>query len=143
MQTSTPHSYARLKEQLAVWKANTAPQPDDRTRQEAFLLLAKDVLRPELARLAAVMNEADVECEVLDRDDEDLTVGIHLPALQATLGLSPTDHPACIRAVIVRGSRPSDRLEWFIPYHLLIRTGGLERELQAALLQLIKPLRAA
>lgn len=138
MQTSTPHSYARLKEQLAVWKA----QPGNRTRQQEFLLLAKDVLRPELTRLAAVMNEADVECEVLDHDDEDLTVGIHIHALQATLGLSPSDHPACICAVIVRGSRPSDRLEWFIPYHL-IRTGGLERELQAALLQLIKPLRAA
>lgn len=142
MQTSTPHSYAHLKEQLAVWKAHAAPQPGNRTRQDEFLLLAKYVLQPELARLAAVMNEADAECAVLDHDDEDLTVGIHLPALQATLGLSPSDHPACIRAVIVRGSRPSDRLEWFIPYHL-IRTGGLERELQAALLQLIKPLRAA
>ena len=86
MQTSTPHSYAHLKEQLAVWKAHAAPQPDNPTRQQEFLLLAKDVLRPELTRLAAVMNEADVECEVLDHDDQDLTVGIHIHALQATLG---------------------------------------------------------
>lgn len=141
METTAPHSYAHLKEQLNAWKGRVASQTNDRPPDQEFDRLAQEVLLPELKKLAVILTEADLDCEILAGDDEDVTVGVHIEALHTTLRLSPAESPTFIRAAIARGRRPTAQLEWFIPYHVL-RTGGLERELQAAIVRTLKPVRS-
>lgn len=141
MQTSAPHSYAHLKEQLNAWKGRVASQPNDRPPDQEFDRLAQEVLLPELKKLAVIITEADLDCEILAGNDEDVTIGVHIESLHTTLRLSPAENPTFIRAAIARGDRPNDQLEWFIPCHVL-RTGGLERELQAAIVRTLRPVRS-
>ena len=140
MQTLPSLSYVHLKEQLETWKKQ---QPSDTSRShQQFRHLAENTLLPELKKLAAILREAGMDCEIFQDDTDAPGIGIRIEALQAMIGLSPGEQASCIRAVMAQDGRPNKQMEWFIPYHLL-RTGGLERELQAALLQLLKPPRAA
>lgn len=141
MQTSAPHSYAHLKEQLHAWKGRVASQSNDRTPHQEFDRLTQEVLLPELKKLTVIIRETDLDCEILTGDDEDVSVGIHIEALHTTLRLSPAETPTLIRATIAQSGRPNNQLEWFIPCHML-RTGGLERELQAAIVRTLTPVRS-
>lgn len=139
MKTSTQDSYALLKERLESWKADSASHSDARPVEQAFLLAARETLVPELTKLAMVITDAGVECEVFEEHDA-VAVGIRIPALRAVLCLSAAANPTFIRAVLSNGCRHGDQLEWFIPYHL-VRKGLLERELQAAVVRTLKPVR--
>lgn len=137
MKTATQDSYTHLKEHLATWKGmSVAPRPDN-SAQENFVQVAREILLPELRKLACILEEGGLECEVFSGDDDTVEVGVRVDTIHAALRLLPAEYPTCVRAVITGGSRPNDDLEWFIPYHH-IQNGGLGRELQAVMLRLLK-----
>ena len=137
MKTATQDSYAQLKEHLASWKGNSNAPQEDKSAREYFALVAQETLLPELQKLAHILEKGGLECEVFAGDEDTVEVGIRVETLHAVLRLLPADRPTCIRAIIAGGQRPNDDLEWFIPYHQ-IHNGGLERELQSVMLQLLK-----
>ncbi|HQR13057.1 MAG TPA: hypothetical protein PLZ37_00775 [Nitrospira sp.] len=137
MKTATQDSYAQLKEHLASWKGNSNAPQADKSAREYFALVAQETLLPELQKLAHILEKGGLECEVFAGDEDTVEVGIRVETLHAVLRLLPADRPTCIRAIIAGGQRPNDDLEWFIPYHQ-IHNGGLERELQSVMLQLLK-----
>jgi hypothetical protein len=138
-----PHdSYTYLQEQLNVWKTEPHVPSVNTTIIRNFLTTAQETLLPELRRLSAILEGGGLNCEVFPADESDLSVGIRVNTFHAVLRLSPADNPACVRAVIAGGSRPRDDLEWFIPYHQIQR-GRLGRELQAAMLKLLRSSQAA
>ncbi len=137
MQTIKQDSYAHLKEQLESWKEIQPTRPVNTLPDQRFLITARETLLPELEKLASILEDAGLECGVFRGDDDDPAVGIYVDTFHAVLRLLPADNPACVRAVIAGGSRPNDDLEWFIPYHH-IHNGGLDRELQAVMLRLLK-----
>lgn len=136
MQHKPARSYAHLKDRLATWSNRQDPNyPSDSLRQH-FLLVAQEQLLPELRKLAHILIDNGMECEVFAGDETDDTVGIRMDTVGAVLRLSPADRPTCIRAIIAGGRRPNHDLEWFIPYGH-IANGGLERELQAVMIRLL------
>jgi len=137
MQSHTHDSYARLKEQLEGRKYLQHSNSIAASAHQTFTLTAQEVLLPELQRLASVLREGALECEVFSGDEDYPAVGILVNTFHAVLRLSPADNPTWIRAVIAGGSRPNDDLEWFIPYHQ-VRHGELSRELQAVMLHLLR-----
>lgn len=142
MKTATQNSYAHLKDRLATWKNTPSADRADDSSQEHFLLIAQETLLPELRKLANILKEGGVNCEIFTGDDDHVGVGIRVDPFHAVLRLLPSDRPTCIRAVIAGGRRPNDDLEWFIPYHQVQR-GGLEQELQAVMLRLLSHYQAA
>ncbi len=136
MQKTTQDSYIRLKQQLQRWKGKSDIHPADDLLSRQFLTAACETVLPELEKLARILEEGGLQCEVLRGDEDNLAVGIRIDTLYAILTLSPSDNPACIRAVIAGDSWTDDGLEWFIPYHQ-IRTGGLGRQLQAAIMRIL------
>lgn len=132
----TPHTgYAHLKAHLEAW--HHRPQPHEAARQEDFLRLTEERLLPELQKLAAVLHDAGMACTVFRAETDTGGVGLRIENLQATIGLSPGEQDAYIRAVVLRDTRPNGQIEWFIPY-ACIHKGLLERELQAAIVRLLK-----
>jgi hypothetical protein len=136
MTSATQNSYTRLQEHLATWKDRQGIYRPDTSLRQQFQLVAQETLLPELRKLAHILEEGGVKCEVFTSDMEDMDIGIRVDTLSAVLRLSPADRPTCIRAVIAGGRRPNDDLEWLIPYHQ-VANGGLERELQAVMLRLL------
>lgn len=137
MNTPTQDSYARLKDYLATWPGRSGSQQPDDAAYARFRLIAQTALLPELRKLAAILQAHGLDCEVFAGDEDTIEVGIRVESCQAVLRLSPAHHPVSIRALVAGGRRPNDYLEWLIPYHL-IANGGLERELQAVILRLLK-----
>lgn len=137
MQTIKQDSYAHLREQLESWKKIQETRPVHTLSDQDFLTTARVTLLPELEKLARILEDAGVECGVFSCEEDDPAVGIYVDTFHAALRFSPADNPACVRAVIAGGSRPNDDLEWFIPYRH-IHNGGLDRELQAVMLRLLK-----
>lgn len=137
MKTTTQDSYSRLQAHLEAWKDRQETDQINPSLPEQFRLVAQETLLPELRKLARVLEEGGIECDVFNGDEDNLDVGIRLATFSAVLRLSPADRPTYIRAVIAGGRWPNDDLEWFIPYHQ-IRNGGLGRELQAVMLHLLK-----
>lgn len=132
----TPHTdYAHLKANLEAWPHR--PQAHETTSQDAFVRLVEDHLLPELQKLAAVLQDAGIDCTVFREDTETTGVGLRIEDLQATIGLSPSDCDTYLRAVVSRDTRSNGQIEWFIPY-ARIQQGMLERELQAAVVRLLK-----
>ncbi len=140
MQIPTPQPYARLRQRLEDWNAARPVQPPDAAPLREFLLTVHERLLPELKTLARLLEEAGLHCDVFHGEGENPTVGIRMESVHAILRLSPAS-PIYLRAVVASGHRPNDEIEWFIPFHL-IRKGGLERELQAAMLNLLTRCRA-
>lgn len=138
MKTAPQNSYAHLKERLETWKNTSSGDRDNASVHAHFQLVAQETLIPELGTLAQILEERGLECEVFAGDEGAVEVGIRVETFHAVLRLLPADRPTCIRAIIAGGQRPNDDLEWFIPYHH-IQNGGLERELQAVMLRLLKP----
>ena len=137
MHTPTHDSYTRLKEQLEEGRYLQHLNSIAASAHQTFLLVAQEVLLPELQKLAGVLQGGALEGDVFSSDEDYPAVGIRVDSFHAILRLSPADTPACLRTVIAGGSRPNDDLEWFIPYHQ-IRNGGLGRKLQAVVLHLLK-----
>ncbi len=137
MQTTKQDAYARLKDHLATWhRTSNTNQADDATRQY-FAVVAQKTLLPELRKLAQILEEGGLQCEVLSDEEDTIGVGLRVDTLSAVLRLSPAHQPSCVQALIAGGGRPNDDLEWLIPYHQ-IHNGGLERELQAAIVRLLQ-----
>lgn len=132
----TPHTgYAHLKAHLEAWHHH-APSHGTAS-QEDFLRLTEEHLLPELQKLAAVLQDAGMDCSVFRAEAATDGIGLRVERLQATIGLSPGEQDAYIRAVVSRDARPNGQIEWFIPY-ARIHKGLLERELQAAVVRLLK-----
>ncbi len=132
----TPHTgYAHLKTHLEAWPHR--PQAHETASQDAFVRLTEDRLLPELQKLAGVLQDAGMDCTVFREETETTGVGLRIEDLQATIGLSPGEQDAYIRACVARDHRPNGQIEWFIPY-ARIHQGLLERELQAAVVRLLK-----
>ena len=142
MNTVTQNSYALLRKHLATWKSTSDTDQANNSAQEHFLLVAQEMLIPELRTLAQILEERGLDCEVFAGDENTVEVGIRVETFHAVLRLLPADRPTCIRAIIAGGQRPNNDLEWFIPYHQ-IANGGLERELQAVMIRLLTSYRAA
>ncbi len=137
MKTTIQDSYSRLQAHLEAWKDRQETDQTNPSLPEQFRLIAQETLLPELRKLAHVLEEGGIECDVFNGEEDNPDVGIHVATFSAVLRLSPADRPTYIRAVIAGGRWPNDDLEWFIPYHQ-IRNGGLGRELQAVMLHLLK-----
>lgn len=130
-----PHTgYAHLKAHLETWTAS--PQAREAASQELFLRLTEKYLFPELQKLAGVLHDAGIACTVFRADMNTAGVGLRIDDLQATIGLSPGDCDASLRAVVSQDTRPNGEIEWFIP-HARVHKGLLERELQAAVMRLL------
>lgn len=137
MQPQEQEQYSRLREQLEEWKTTIGLYSATNPAQQRFQLLAQKTLIPALRKLARVLEDGDLACEVFCEDDEDGAVGLRIETIEVTLRLSPSDHPNCIKALAAQGRR-EDTTEWLIPYRL-VQTSALERELQAAVLRMLKP----
>lgn len=133
----TPHTdYAYLKAHLEAWPERQ--DAHETAAQAAFMRLIDDQLLPELQKLAAVLQDAGMDCTVFREETETTGVGLRIEDLQATIGLFPSDGDRYLRAVVARDTRPNGPLEWCIPY-ARIHQGLLERELQAAVVRLLAP----
>lgn len=131
-----PHTdYAHLKAHLQAWPHRQ--EALETASQAAFVGVMEDQLLPELHKLAAVLQGAGMDCTVFREEVETTCVGLRIVDLQATIGLSPSDGDTYLRAVVARDTRPNGQLEWCIPY-AHIHQGLLERELQAAVLRILR-----
>ena len=131
-----PHTdYAHLKAHLEAWPHRQ--QTPKSASQEAFSRLIEDRLLPELQRLAGVLRDAGMDCTVFREETETTGVGLRIEDLQATIGLLRGEQDTYIRACVARDQRPNGQIEWFIPYTRIYQ-GLLERELQAAVVRLLK-----
>ncbi len=133
-----PHTnYAHLKAHLQAWPHRQ--EALETASQAAFVGVMEDQLLPELQKLAAVLQDAGMDCTVFRDEVQNTGVWLRIEDLQTTIGLSPSDGDRYLRAVVLRDTRPNGQLEWCIPY-ARIQQGLLERELQAAVVRLLTPL---
>jgi len=135
MQIPTPQPYARLRQRLEDWNAARPVQPPDAAPLREFLLTVHERLLPELNTLASLLEEAGLRCEVWQGEGDDPTVGIRVENIQAILRLAPASS-SYLQAAVTSSHPTNETIEWFIPFRL-IRNGGLERDLQAAILHLL------